>query len=324
MTAKCTGIGSLPHQSIDAAIEHSFKMDMPFVPQLPQRNPKEYMIPQAIHGLPGLETASDGWTTILHGKWEAAAAGFDARLDAALAGDFAALGSFEPLPDFFSCWKPFLWEISERKTGTAKCQIAGPLTVQLSFPKNPALASQICKLVTVRALAMTTAIRRAGALPVVFIDEPALHTLDPGDHNFALAIHELAALMSLLSAGGTLAGIHCCGNTDWDRVISAGPAIISLDTAESLDAVMRASQFDSFLQKGGTIAFGIIPLSNPGRDAALLFKDFVGRIKDKHPALARNSIFSPACGLSLQSVPEAEHILETLVRFTALCNQTAP
>jgi hypothetical protein len=53
--ATTTGIGSLPHHNIDAALSFSFKTGIPFLPQIPIRNPWEYMIAQALENLPGLQ-----------------------------------------------------------------------------------------------------------------------------------------------------------------------------------------------------------------------------------------------------------------------------
>ena len=55
-----TAIGSLPHHNADAALEYSFRHGIPFLPQMPVRNPWEYMIPQALEGLPGLEVSREG------------------------------------------------------------------------------------------------------------------------------------------------------------------------------------------------------------------------------------------------------------------------
>ncbi len=59
-----TGIGSLPHHNIDAALAFSFQATIPFLPQIPIRNPWEYMIAQALEGVPGLEVETGSYSRI--------------------------------------------------------------------------------------------------------------------------------------------------------------------------------------------------------------------------------------------------------------------
>ena len=71
-----TGIGSLPHHNADAALEHSFRMGIPFLPQIPIRNPWEFMIAQTLEGLPGLQADADGSVTLNTDIWLSRASAF--------------------------------------------------------------------------------------------------------------------------------------------------------------------------------------------------------------------------------------------------------
>ena len=64
-----TGIGSLPHHNVDAALEHSLRMGIPFLPQIPIRNPWEFMIAQALEGMPGLRPEPDGSVALNMDIW---------------------------------------------------------------------------------------------------------------------------------------------------------------------------------------------------------------------------------------------------------------
>ena len=57
-----TGIGSLPHKDVFAALELIFKYvpEIPFWPQLPKRDVREGMIAQFSEGLPCLKVNSEG------------------------------------------------------------------------------------------------------------------------------------------------------------------------------------------------------------------------------------------------------------------------
>ena len=75
-----TGIGSLPHHNIDAALAFSFQTSIPFLPQIPIRNPWEYMIAQALEGIPGLIVEKDGAVSIDIDVWTGRMRAFDERL----------------------------------------------------------------------------------------------------------------------------------------------------------------------------------------------------------------------------------------------------
>lgn len=46
-----TGIGSLPFDSIDQAIDYAFDFDLPYLPQLPKLTPDEAMLTQSLSGI---------------------------------------------------------------------------------------------------------------------------------------------------------------------------------------------------------------------------------------------------------------------------------
>jgi len=58
-----TGIGGLPHTSVEAALVYSFAHDIPFLPQLPTDAPEELMLASATH--PGIEPRERAWQPFL-------------------------------------------------------------------------------------------------------------------------------------------------------------------------------------------------------------------------------------------------------------------
>ena len=97
-----TGVGSLPHHYVDAALEYAFRFDVPFLPQIPVRHPKEFMIVQALEGLPGLTTGEKGEATLNFQVWEKEASILDAKLIQAFKlaeNDNNAFEAFEPGTD---------------------------------------------------------------------------------------------------------------------------------------------------------------------------------------------------------------------------------
>ncbi len=349
--AATTAIGSLPHHNADVALGFSFRLGIPFLPQIPIRNPWEYMIAQALEGLPGLQADIDGSVTLNTDIWLSRSSDFQARLDAALAHAGGGVkktttGSdpfegFEPSPSISSCWQPFLWELSERRVPMAKIQLAGPMTAQWALmlrdnaghdipahsaggagfgDQHPELFTQIYRLVLARAIAMSRRLQRSGIQPLLFLDEPGLYALSPANARHVLALQELKLLIQALRKEGVLVGLHCCSNTDWNMVLSLPLNYLSLDVALSLDSLLEQKPaFDRFVRDGGKLSLGVIPTGRSSVLRSLDIQALANSLIEKLPAsVLRDALFTPACGLALQSATDAELILDYLIRFEAI------
>ena len=335
-----TGIGSLPHHNIDAALEHSFQMGLPFLPQIPIRNPWEFMIAQALEGMPGLQVERDGSATLNTDVWHSRTHEFTQRLNDAFeksGKDSMAFSLFEPSPAVSSSWQPFLWEIEERGIARAKIQITGPMTAQWalrlkdgdSLEKYPDITTQIYRLVMARALAMSRRLQSIGAKPVLYLDEPGLYAFSAKDPKHVLALRELRLLIQTLQKNGVIVGLHCCSNTDWKSVLGLGLDILSLDASLSLETLLsedHRAQVESFLDRGGRLSLGVIPTGRaslvhsfrvPELFAQLL--DTMGTPWHDQPERIRKTLstalYTPACGLALHSPADAEWVLDSLQEF---------
>ncbi len=330
---RITGIGSLPHSNIDSALEFSMRVGVPYLPQIPIRNPWEYMIPQALDGLPGLQLEPGGLVSLPMDLWKSQSHVLEKRLDRAFASQI--FDEFEPLGSNASGWQPFLWELEENGHSVAKIQIAGPFTAQwairckgealpISFPE---LSTQVYRLVIARALSMVSRLNSAEIHPIFFIDEPGLYAYSNQNPMHIAALSELKMMVQTLQKSGATVGIHCCGNTDWSAVADLGVDLLSLDTSISLPSALSVTHrpaVEKWITQGGRFSFGVIPTNiSPGGHLAtpeLIAKNFLqilnsswtGSSNYMNPLL-KESFFTPACGLALQSIADAERILENLV-----------
>jgi methionine synthase II (cobalamin-independent) len=325
-TCATTGIGSLPHTQLELGLQAALALDIPFLPQLPMGRPSEFMIPQALDGLPGLRWDDEGMCTVDLEAWEAGRADFQGRLEAALSS--GALEGFEPSLEGCRAWRPFLWEVENRKLAFAKAQVAGPFTVRSVARTSdgraaldvPGLDEAIFRLVLARSLAMVKALRRAGTTPLFFLDEPGLYAFERANPRHLLAMQELRLLVVALQREGALVGVHCCGNTEWASLLDAGLDMLSLDVKLSLDAVLEETgAFARFLDSGATLSLGIIPT-----DLASTYE--VGELVDavevslkaalppghSFAQVGTQVVLTPACGLAMRSVVDAERVLEQL------------
>lgn len=324
-----TGIGSLPHHNVDAALGYCFQFTIPFLPQLPVRNVREYMIGQALAGLPGLTIGPSGEAFLHTGQWKKGSKNLMDRLDVFFVNPST---EFEPLNEEYSAWQPFLWEIGERKTKVAKVQIAGPMTCQWALKlsdetqadDNLELGIQIFRLLLARSLGMVKKIKELGTTPLFFVDEPSFYGFSKKIPKHLSGITELKLFLQMLKKEGALVGVHCCSNTDWEMVLDLGMDVLSLDVRLSLKNLLSETEaMQKFLESGGTLCLGVIPTAkNQKFDRASTRQEVVGNLeealgKKKTEEVLQQAIYSPACGLALHKVEEAEECLAQLNQFVS-------
>lgn len=309
-------IGSLPHTQLELAMQQALTLDVPTLPQLPRANSAEFMVPEALEGLPGMTFDAEGRTSVDVARWREGAREFGERLDRALKGE--GLEAFEPAGTFCRAWRPFLWEVEQRRIAFAKAQVAGPLTTAWATTTSdggrvsdvPGLGVQIVRLVVARALAMTAALQAAGATPLVFFDEPGLYAFDKRRPSHVVELAELRLAIAALKKAGALVGVHCCGNTDWASVLALGADIVSADVRLSLAPLLATGRaLDEYLAAGGWLGLGIVPTGEATRtDPAQLVDSALEAMGDRRRQILSRALLSPACGLALHTVPESQQV----------------
>lgn len=329
-----TGIGSLPHHNIDTALAYAFKFEIPFLPQIPIRNPWEFMVASALEGLPGLQVEKEGLAFINTDVWEGRSKSFNERLLQAFAhsADPYAFESFEPSNATSSSWQPFLWELGEKKSKVAKVQICGPITAQwalrLSNGKNiehyPELGAQIFRLVLARAIAMGRRLLKQKVEPIIFLDEPGLYGLSSENPKHLLSLTELSLVISALKKEGITVGLHCCSNSNWDKILPLGFDYLSIDTNLSLQSVLSSQKaLKEYLKIGGRLSFGVIPTDltkdteKSLKDLERNFTETLKKLDDTKllDKLTHECLLTPACGMALLSPETTESVLKDLIQF---------
>ena len=333
----CTGIGSLPHVDVDAALEFSFRFGVPFLPQLPRASRSESMIEQALEGLPGLVSPESGIVQLDRAACSAGEQSFDERLRDAFARSTEpdAFAAYEPSAASSSSWMHFLRALEERGARVAKLQLGGPYTALRLLKTTDGgrareltgLAEHLSRLVLAKVIAMVRRVRALGVQPLVFIDEPASTRRWSADEVHLLGLGEQG--LRALRAEGARVGLHCCGEVDWDPVLRSGVDYVSIDTELSLAALLAAPSATAYLERGGRLALGVVPTTLPSlageRDPAHLAENLLGTLHCAFPrapemvrAILRSALFTPACGLAGHSVRGAEEVLATLREFVHL------
>ena len=308
-----TSVGPLPigEPELAARAALAAQPEMPTVPS--SGAGRTSLLAQAVDGLDGVCAAPSGLLQL------------DERFDADAALELAASGALQLGPAFDGL-RAFLSQLEAAgPEGPRALRVAlvGPVSLALALRAAGVPLGEARRVagavVTHRAGALLSAVRRH--LPdhtvLVCMNEPGLIG---GMHpTFPLSPTETLDLLTPVidrldrhrRAGRLLIGAHVPGRTDWDVVISSGVSILSLPVAPGLGG--WAASLGGFLDRGGRIAWGAVPVDQPlGTSEELLWRrlsalwcELVGEGLD--PLVLRSrSLVSPVDGLGHFGVPQAE------------------
>lgn len=289
-----TGIGSLPHRNAHEAAHFALRAtpELPTVPTLPKCSPAEGMIAQAVVGIPGISVGHYGSLLV------------DARRI-----DPQAEVTTDVEHGAFAGLRAFL-EAARGHQGPVKWQFTGPVTLGSALRRAgvPTELAFDVAMNTVRShlASIHDLVQRElpGCSQVVFIDEPDLASLM--DESFPIAPETAIDLMSGALAvieGRATMGLHSCSTVDPAILAATGPAILSLPVSSSL--VAHSGALAGFLDRGGVIAWGVVPTHGPVMASAerswkkltALWCDLVQGGCDAM-RLRQQSLVTPACGLA--------------------------
>jgi hypothetical protein len=307
-----TGIGSVPFKDAKSAcgiISENFTA-IPFWPQLPKKSFLENMYIQFSEGLPGLvldeaarniyidtskvaETIEEVYGKYLEGDTEFFKIGRDRA-----AGFYYFLENFKNPADTVKF---------------VKGQITGPVSFALSVTDqnkrsiiyDKDLFEVLTKTLVMKAKWQIKRLKKIFPHVMIFIDEPYLVSIGSSYVNIdaAAAFEKLDALIGAVKAEGVLAGIHCCGNTDWGLVLKRDIDILNFDAYNfTRELFIYTNELREFLKKGGTIAWGIIPsaeaaLSQTKKSMRQRFDAAISDLSAKRISPDEvSSIITPSCG----------------------------
>ena len=331
-----TLIGSLPvtdhREALALIFDHT--PAIPLWPQLPV-NPQEGMLNQFIEGFPGI--VEEGERTYFNIHTEQ----FPADQLTFFEHYLAALESPEALKT-----SPFatsrerarglyeLCDLVRERTGivAVKGQVTGPFTLLTGLMDEnkrlgyyePAIREVAVKGLSLKAAWQAQYLGRLGKPTIVFIDEPALAGL--GSSSFiSISLEDirldLTEVIEAIHQTGGLAGIHVCANTDWEFLLSLPLDILSFDAYSFFDRlIVCRDQLDKFLDRGGILAWGIVPTSEKEQIDQETAETLVRRWEEQaaqlvnyrrdQAALLSQTLITPSCGTGSLPLPYARKVLE--------------
>lgn len=216
----------------------------------------------------------------------------------------------------------------QKSLRAVKGQVVGPITLAGSLKLSTgitALYSEeffdvIVKLMSMKAYWQFTKLSRYGLPVIIFADEPYLTSFGSAFMNISRerAISAINEVYETVQAHGGLTGTHCCGNTDWAMLMESRVDIISFDAYEFMDKyLMYWREIQTFLHRGGYLAWGIVPTSPKINDTSL--NDLVKKLEEgiqflvgkgiSRTLIHDRSIITPSCGTGTLTMTEAERVM---------------
>ena len=198
-----------------------------------------------------------------------------------------------------------------------KGQVEGPITLSAyvfhqgrSFLADPALFAAIAFHVSQMICWQIDRLKSAGLPVLMFVDEPAL-CLEATEER---RLNALEATLQSARVRGAYAGLHCCAARPFERMYRANPDILSFDADEGLELFFAGSDARNFLNRGGMVAYGIVPTRSglTATDSVSIFNRWLqsaSRAGDPQ-GFVQSAIITATCGLGLLDGPSARESFE--------------
>ena len=328
------GIGSLPYIDAAKSAEEVFKaFDIPFWPQLPKRSFKENMYSQFSQGLPGL-VIDDKKRTIYIDSSKDLSEDLAGIYEASISGDYDSFGITEGFAEGFYS---FIKEAKKHKPEYVKGHITGPVSFGLgvtdekgkSIIYNDGLKEALVRLLEMKAIWQIDRLNLLAGEVIIFIDEPYLTSFGSSFVNIKRedVVSMLDSIIDGVHSKGAMAGIHCCGNTDWSMIAETKVDIINFDAYLYADNLsLYSKDIDRFLKRGGYLAWGIVPTSDTvlKETGKSLFERLNLQIENlekksiDRDLIIQNSLLTPSCGMGTLSENLTEDIVKKLTNVAKL------
>ena len=205
-----------------------------------------------------------------------------------------------------------------------KGQVTGPVSWGLMVADqnrkpvlyDDVLAEAVAKHLRLKATWIEQKLRKLSPQTIIMVDEPYMSSF--GSAFVSLNREQVITEMEEVFAGiEGLKGVHCCGNTDWSLLLSTTVDIVNLDAYQYAGA-LYPDEVGEFLDRGGTIAWGIVPASDQVHEETVdslweRFHQALALLTDKglhQDDLLSSALVMPSCGCGSLPIETAERVLE--------------
>ncbi len=332
-----TLVGSFPHTDATGLVDRILERlpVLPAWPQLPARDFRETMYAQCSEGLPG--AVIDRAAGRIHFQsGEALQGELESFYQALVEED---VGRFAISREHGLGLHLFLerCRAAGAKRAWAKGQLSGPFSFAMTVTDegkralaySPELFEVAVQGIALKARWLARELRGVAEGALVVLDEPYLCSFGSAFVNVAReeVIAAIATSAEAIHREGALAGLHCCGNTDWSLVFATGVDVVNFDAHEYAQGLsLYPEELQGFLARGGLLSWGIVPTSAAidSLDAPALLGvlderlALVARKGAPREQLLARSLLTPSCGMGSLTLAQADRVLEVLVELSAL------
>jgi len=330
-------VGSLPMKDhTDAAkLVFDHTPEIPLWVQLPMYR-EEGMVNQFMPGLPGVTEKQDKCFIDTQKQTfdQEFLAFFEDYLTLSEPGMELAGTRFAFTPETGKGFAQFLTQVdtAEKPFEALKGQVTGPITFATSVRDeadrdifyNDQLRDAAVKHLALNAGYQAREYAKRGAVPIIFMDEPALAGF--GTSAYITITKEdvvscLEEIMEPIHRENGLAGVHVCANTEWDMLLNSSIDIISFDAFSYFDRfILYPDQIRDFLNRGGILAMGIVPTGEAETIAAQTAEGLAHMLEGQltqltalgfdRSTLIKQIFITPSCGTGSIDLDSAKRVLE--------------
>ena len=336
---RATSVGSLPHRDPSEAVRAVLRAfpELPAWPQLPNRSFLENMYVQYSEGLPCLVVDREK-EKIYFDTGRNIMAEMESFYGGVIEGDLNRFALTEEYAPGFYRLIDALSGKAHNNLACVKGQIVGPISFGLTVTDqnkkailyHDELMDAALKSISMKAAWQVRELKKVCPRVMIWLDEPYLASFGSG--YVSLSAHQvfsyIGEVVQSIHGCGALAGIHCCGNTDWSILLQTSTNIIHFDAYKYADSLaIYPTEVKKFLDSGGCVGWGIVPT-----DAESVAKESVASLKDRlesaispftrkgipFQTLIDQGLLLPACGLGpISSESAAERAMQLLANLSA-------
>lgn len=336
-------IGSVPNTDPKDIISVMFDTtpECPTWPQLPRRFWKENMFAQFSAQLPGLiedkdnksihvDRQQDNYPELLTEFYEKALNAIDTGSYSDFSIDEKIAAGLKPAVELLSS--------SNQTPPFIKIHVTGPISFGIALKdenNHPLLFDDdyrdiLIRNCTLKALWQASRFKKTGSSTICFVDEPSLASFGSSamiSVSYEMVKETLSAVVNGLKTEKIITAVHVCGNSDWAMLIDSGFDIINFDAyGYGENIALYSKEISSFLEKGGALAWGIVPTSEKALSETS--GSLMNRFKHYRDNLVKNSvsekiineqcIFTPSCGMGGMKVEDSLHVMKLLAEVSKL------
>lgn len=338
-------IGSMPftdpQEAVDLAM--TYFPNAPFWPQLPKLGITEQMTPQYSESLPCVifnEEKKSIYFDTSEGGGRECADFYEKYLAATETGDYSA---FAISPEYAKGLYAFEKKLKSKseKSKFIKVHTVGPCSFSLTVADenkqfiyyNETFRDIVVKNIEMKCRWQIKKFKQFADQVICFLDEPVLSAYGSSAYlsvSRSDVIGLLSETVNAIHDAGAIAGIHCCGNTEWSMLADAGTDIISFDTYEfGYTIALYPETIAPFLKRGGMLAWGIVPTSVSIRNETVesletkleTAMDNLAAKGIEKELICAQAIITPSCGTGSMHPDDAFKVFETTQQLSKKMKQ---